>query len=567
MNKRHMRFWALLMAAVLIFVTPEYALASSITQEDVNKITEDAETKKSDLEKQQDDAEDRKSDAEDALEDLEEDKAAAQSEYNSISSSITAVQAEIASTQAEVASTSEDIEALSAELEEIEATKQDVYEKLKKQIAYSYEQTCGQSYITLLLESGSITEFLNRAEYILSIQRYNTDLISEYTELQNTIASKSDELSAKQADMVSYQNTLTAKQDELDELLTAAGITLDDINGQIVDLNADIDAIDAEISGYAAQVAQIESTVAAAQAALAEQVAAQLAADKAAAEAAAAEQLRLAQEAEAAAAKAREDAYNKAAAAATSLEEANAQVTALTAARDAIAEEVAAGTKTQEDLDQANLDLEQAIVYRDELQAAKDAADKAAADAAAAEEEAKKNTENAQNAVDNPSTIASSAGRTYSASEYEVTLLGAIIQAEAGNQGYNGMLAVGSVIMNRVFYSGGGFPNTITGVVLQKNQFEPATRSMVVKQNGSYVQLDMTVLEYYQTYYSTAVSSEAKAAAQAVLSGTRYAYDGSTPMNQLFFMTPAAFSKQSWLSNRTIADKFTLGGHTFFNVL
>ncbi len=53
----------------------------------------------------------------------------------------------------------------------------------------------------------------------------------------------------------------------------------------------------------------------------------------------------------------------------------------------------------------------------------------------------------------------------------DLYLLAAIIDAEAGGEPYEGQIAVGSVVMNRVFSS--KFPNTISGVVYQKNQFEP----------------------------------------------------------------------------------------------
>ena len=53
----------------------------------------------------------------------------------------------------------------------------------------------------------------------------------------------------------------------------------------------------------------------------------------------------------------------------------------------------------------------------------------------------------------------------------DVVLLAAILQCEAGGSGYDGMLAVATVIMNRVASS--RFPNTIRGVIYQSGQFSP----------------------------------------------------------------------------------------------
>lgn len=63
------------------------------------------------------------------------------------------------------------------------------------------------------------------------------------------------------------------------------------------------------------------------------------------------------------------------------------------------------------------------------------------------------------------------------ASGDEVTLLAALIQAESGNQPYEGQLAVGAVVMNRV--RSGGYPNSIQGVISQPGQFGPAATGQV----------------------------------------------------------------------------------------
>lgn len=57
------------------------------------------------------------------------------------------------------------------------------------------------------------------------------------------------------------------------------------------------------------------------------------------------------------------------------------------------------------------------------------------------------------------------------ASAGDLELLSTIIYCEAGNQPYEGQLAVGSVIMNRVASS--SFPNSISGVIYQSGQFSP----------------------------------------------------------------------------------------------
>lgn len=58
------------------------------------------------------------------------------------------------------------------------------------------------------------------------------------------------------------------------------------------------------------------------------------------------------------------------------------------------------------------------------------------------------------------------------ASTSEVDILAALIQCEAGGEPYEGQIAVGAVVMNRV--RSGGYPNTITDVIYASGQFTPA---------------------------------------------------------------------------------------------
>lgn len=64
-----------------------------------------------------------------------------------------------------------------------------------------------------------------------------------------------------------------------------------------------------------------------------------------------------------------------------------------------------------------------------------------------------------------------------SASYDDVTLLAALIQCEAGSECYEGQLAVGAVVMNRL--RSGAYPSSISGVIYQSGQFPPAGQGMV----------------------------------------------------------------------------------------
>lgn len=122
------------------------------------------------------------------------------------------------------------------------------------------------------------------------------------------------------------------------------------------------------------------------------------------------------------------------------------------------------------------------------------------------------------------------AGLTLSAQEVE--WLAQMIYAEARGEPYLGQVAVGAVIINRILSS--QFPNTLRGVLFQKNAFEPM-------QNGS--------------FYMTPDENARKAALEAL--------NGRDPTGgALFFFNPRQ-STDLFMHSR--AAKITIGSHRFTN--
>ena len=82
------------------------------------------------------------------------------------------------------------------------------------------------------------------------------------------------------------------------------------------------------------------------------------------------------------------------------------------------------------------------------------------------------NNSSANNNNNNSNTNQSTQTGGVSYTADDVTLLAALIECEAGSTNYEGMLAVGSVVVNRMKHY--KFPNTLRGVVYHVGQFPPA---------------------------------------------------------------------------------------------
>lgn len=113
------------------------------------------------------------------------------------------------------------------------------------------------------------------------------------------------------------------------------------------------------------------------------------------------------------------------------------------------------------------------IKAEEEAKAAEEAAKAAQAAARAAEEASAKAAAGAGQQQSSPAAAPTTVQNAPAqASCDDVTMLGALIQLEAGGEPYEGQVAVGAVVMNRV--RNGAYPGSISGVIYQSGQFSTA---------------------------------------------------------------------------------------------
>lgn len=113
----------------------------------------------------------------------------------------------------------------------------------------------------------------------------------------------------------------------------------------------------------------------------------------------------------------------------------------------------------------------------------------------------------------------------------DVMLLARVIHGEARGESFEGKVAVGAVILNRVEDS--GFPNSIREVILQRGQFSSLTDGQA-------------------NFFPDQISINA---ARAALVGYDPTYES------LFFYNPKVATNVSWISKRPVT--LTIGAHVF----
>ena len=302
----------------------------------------------------------------DEKETLENKTSDLQSQLAGINQDLLKISDEISDTQMRVTIVNSEILRSEDELAISQQNEDQQYENMKSRIKYMYENG-NSNMLELLFSAESMSDLLNKADFIQNISQYDRDMLNELQNIHADIENQKMALQNQQASLNNLENELQQQQAELQQKA---------------------DETSTDLAQFQAQLQQIREQEAA----------------KAAAEAAA---------------KAQQEAAAK------------AQQQAQASANDS-----SSGNTTSSNTTNGS-------------------------------GSANSGSSNSGNNTSGGTTNNSGS----SANKSDLDLLAAIIQCEA-YQNYDSLLAVATVIMNRVYDS--RFPNSISGVVYAAGQFEPA---------------------------------------------------------------------------------------------
>ena len=134
----------------------------------------------------------------------------------------------------QIKDTEEELEITKNNLEEAKKKEAQQYDTMKNRIAYMYEN--GEaSYMDILLNSGSVSDFLNQVEYSQDITRYDNNLLERYKESKKNVEDQEallnaslEELNLIKANEELEQSTIeelyALKSEEIDRLTEKLGV-------------------------------------------------------------------------------------------------------------------------------------------------------------------------------------------------------------------------------------------------------------------------------------------------------------------------------------------------------
>ena len=200
----------------LLLVFPAMATKSGL---------EDAKKKKSALQEEM-------KRAEATVRNLENLKGDAVAYVKKLDASLEAITEELAQLDTDISAKEEQIAVTRQELQAAEETEAGQYEAMKLRIKYMYEKG-DSSYVDLLMESRSLSELLNKAEYIGKISEYDRVKLDEYVATKEQIAETERILEQEHVELMDLQEQTEAKHASVEELLAAKQAELKKVEAQL----------------------------------------------------------------------------------------------------------------------------------------------------------------------------------------------------------------------------------------------------------------------------------------------------------------------------------------------
>lgn len=188
-----------------------------------------------------------------SISEIEAEQDSLQDEIDSLDADLYGIISQITEIETAIADTEAEIEETEAALEEAKIARDQQYEAMKLRIKYMYE-TEDPSVFEMLIESGSISQFLNRLEYANSVYDYDREKLEQFEATQAEIEELASALEEEKSSLQSAQGELAAQEAELE-------VMIDEKEGEMDDLDAELKE--------AKEIAAREAALAAARAAAA----------------------------------------------------------------------------------------------------------------------------------------------------------------------------------------------------------------------------------------------------------------------------------------------------------
>lgn len=191
---------------------------------------------------------------------LEKSRSDLKSYVTELDSSLTEIESNLERINTLITQKEEEIEETKENLRVIKIQEKKQYEAMKSRVKFLYERG-NTAYLEVLFSSKSFGDMLNRANYIEKLAAYDKELLVNYQETRESIATLEEELQGEQEVLQAAKETAEQEQANIEELIVAK-------QQQIETYDASISEQEAKIKEYEEYIAEQNATIASLEAAV-----------------------------------------------------------------------------------------------------------------------------------------------------------------------------------------------------------------------------------------------------------------------------------------------------------
>lgn len=148
--------------------------------------------------------------------------------------------------EADLEAKQEEINEAQEEYEKFKKMEENQYDSMKLRIKYLYE-VGSVDYITLFFQAKSITDFLNKADFVKEVSDYDDQKLAEYQETKDLVAEKKE--------------ILEEEQEELEEVQEAQQVYKEQLNNQIATAKSKVENFETELANAQAKAKEYQNTI------------------------------------------------------------------------------------------------------------------------------------------------------------------------------------------------------------------------------------------------------------------------------------------------------------------
>ena len=225
--------------------------ASSTTREELNNAQQEANRVQGEINQGKED-----------LEKLENERNKISGQLSNYNEQLTQAVNELNDTEQAIAKKELEIEQKQKELDTAKGIEEKQYNDLIAHMQYMYESGLTQSYLNLVSESTSLTDFLNISEYVEQISAYDTRMLSQFKATREFIEGEEAALQVEREALGALRDSQEANRNKVSNLVAQTQNALNNKEGQITQKENEVTAQEEQLATIKDNIEELQKKLA-----------------------------------------------------------------------------------------------------------------------------------------------------------------------------------------------------------------------------------------------------------------------------------------------------------------